>query len=74
NRLPGLPDDGLTLTFDRADALAHEDRQFLTWEHPMLREAMQQVISQESGNSSAIALRHPEMKPGQLLIEALFQI
>jgi len=32
--LPGLDEEGLTLTFSRTTALAHEDREFLTWEHP----------------------------------------
>jgi ATP-dependent helicase HepA len=70
--LPGLSDEGMTVTFSRATALAHEDRQFLTWEHPMVRETMEQVIDQESGNSAAISYRDPQLKPGQLLLEGVF--
>jgi ATP-dependent helicase HepA len=70
--LPGLPGDGLSATFERSDALAHEDRQFLTWEHPLVSGAMEQVIKQQTGNSAAIAVRHPQLKAGQLLLEALF--
>lgn len=70
--LPGLPDEGLTTTFDRRDALAHEDRQFLTWEHPLVTDAMEQILKQQTGNSAAIAVRHPRLKGGQLLLECLF--
>ncbi|MCU7843687.1 MAG: RNA polymerase-associated protein RapA [Candidatus Thiodiazotropha sp. (ex Monitilora ramsayi)] len=71
-QLPGLPPDGLTATLSRSDALSHEDRQFLTWEHPLVNGAMEQVINQQTGNSSAIAVRHPDLKAGQLLLETLF--
>ena len=64
--LPGLPDEGLTVTFDRHDALAHEDRQFLTWEHPLVTGAMEQIVKQQTGNCVAVTVRHPQLKPGQL--------
>lgn len=70
--LPGLPADGLTVTFSRQDALSHEERQFLTWEHPLVRGAMEQVIGIQTGNSSVIACGHPKLKKGQLLLECLF--
>lgn len=70
--LPGLPEEGLSATLERADALAHEDRQFLTWEHPLVTGAMEQIANQQTGNSAAIAVRHPELKGGQLLLECLF--
>ncbi|MCU7815223.1 MAG: RNA polymerase-associated protein RapA [Candidatus Thiodiazotropha sp. (ex Rostrolucina anterorostrata)] len=70
--LPGLPADGMTVTFSRKDALAHEERQFLTWEHPLVSNAMEQIIGQQTGNSAALACRHPRLKAGQLLLECLF--
>ncbi len=72
NSFPGLNEEGLTLTLSRSTALAHEDRQFITWEHPMITEAMQLVVNQESGNSCAISFKHPDLEPGQLLLEGLF--
>ncbi|MES9862556.1 MAG: RNA polymerase-associated protein RapA, partial [Candidatus Thiodiazotropha sp. 4PDIVS1] len=72
--LPGLPTDGLTVTFSRQDALTHEERQFLTWEHPLVRGAMEQVIGIQTGNSSVIACAHPKLKKGQLLLECLFVV
>ncbi len=70
--LPGLGDAGVTVTYSRAAALIHEDRQFLTWEHPMVRETMELIVNQETGNSAAITYRHPKLVPGQLLFEGLY--
>ncbi len=72
--LPGLPTDGLTATYSRSDALAHEERQLLSWEHPLVSGAMEQIIRQQTGNSSALACKHPKLKPGQLLLESLFVV
>ncbi|MCG8029486.1 MAG: RNA polymerase-associated protein RapA [Candidatus Thiodiazotropha taylori] len=72
--LPGLPADGLTATYSRSDALSHEERHFLTWEHPLVRNAMDQVISIQTGNSTAMACRHPKLSKGELLLECLFVV
>ena len=69
---PGLPDDGLTITFDRDTALSNEDIQFLTWEHPMVSESMDMVTSSELGNTAMCALKTKSFKPGTLLAEAVF--
>jgi ATP-dependent helicase HepA len=70
--LPGLGAEGFTQTFSRSTALSHEDRQFFTWEHPLVRDSMQLIVSQESGNSTAIGYRHPRLAAGQLLFEGLY--
>ncbi|MCU7906222.1 MAG: RNA polymerase-associated protein RapA [Candidatus Thiodiazotropha sp. (ex Epidulcina cf. delphinae)] len=72
--LPGLPAEGMTATYSRSDALAHEERQFLTWEHPLVSSAMEQVIGRQTGNSTALACRHPKLKAGRLLLECLFVV
>ncbi len=69
---PRLPEDGLTATFDRASALAHEDREFLTWEHPMAREAMELLTASDLGTSSLILLRDARFKRATLLLELLY--
>jgi len=69
---PGLPADGLTFTYLRDTALSHEDRQFLTWEHPMVRDAMDMLLDGGTGNCTAIAVEHTAIEPGSLLIESLF--
>ena len=68
-QFPELPDDGVTVTLDRAAGLAREDILFLTWEHPMVRGAMDIILNSEHGNAALSILRHPDLDPGQLLIE-----
>ena len=70
---PRLPEDGLTATFDRAQALAHEDREFLTWEHPMTREAMELLTASELGSAALILIRDDARFPrATLLLEILY--
>ncbi len=69
---PQLPTDGVTITYDRGSALAHEDWQFLTWEHPMVREAMEMLLEGENGNSCAIAIRNQELTSNSIYLELLF--
>ena len=73
-QLPGLDEDGITVTFDRATALARDDVAFLTWEHPLMREAMEVVASSELGNAALGTLKHPKIKPGSVLLETIFGI
>jgi ATP-dependent helicase HepA len=69
---PQLPEDGVTITYDRPQALIHEDWQFLTWEHPMVFEAMEMLLERENGNSAAAVIRHEEIKPNSIFLELLF--
>jgi ATP-dependent helicase HepA len=50
-QMPGLPEDGMTVTYDRSAALANEDLHYLTWEHPFVRNAMDMILSSEFGNT-----------------------
>jgi len=69
---PHLSEDGMTVTVNRANALAREELQFMTWEHPMVRAAMDMVLSSETGNAVISVIRHGSLKPGQFLLECLF--
>ena len=68
---PELPEDGLTVTFDRSLALAREDREFLTWEHPMTRGAMAMILDSDLGSCALTILRDPELPTGSLLLEMI---
>ncbi len=74
DRFPGLPADGLTATFDRTDALAHEDREYLTWEHPMVRGAMDMLTSSDLGDAALTVAKHPDFRPGTPLLELLYLV
>lgn len=69
---PGLPEDGMTITYDRQQALSREDIQFLTWEHPLVRGAQDLISLSEFGNTAFCTLKLPPLKPGTLMLEALF--
>lgn len=47
-----LPDEGLSATFHRDTALAREDLAFLTADHPVFRDALDQLLDGTSGNST----------------------
>ncbi|MFT6518043.1 MAG: ATP-dependent helicase HepA [Candidatus Azotimanducaceae bacterium] len=69
---PELPEDGVRYTFDRATALAREDVLFLTWEHPLVQQAIDLVSTDVHGNSTMIAVKHPDLPAGTLLVETLY--
>ena len=68
-QMPGLPEDGMTVTYERSAALASEDLHYLTWEHPFVRNAMDMVLSSEFGNTALIAAEYPAVRAGTLLAE-----
>ena len=72
SRFPGLADDGMTITYDRDTALSFEDAHYLTWEHSMVRAAIDMVVTSESGNTAVTAIRYRDAKPGAMLLECLF--
>jgi ATP-dependent helicase HepA len=71
---PHLTEDGLTVTVRRAQALAREELQFLTWEHPLVTASMDMVLSSETGNATLSTVKHPDLKAGQFFLECLFVV
>ena len=71
---PGLPEDGLTATYDRAKALVREDMQFHTWEHPMVTGSMDMILSGDFGNATLCTLKLQSLKPSTVLLECIFTI
>ncbi len=70
----GLDEDGTTITFDRNVALSNEDMKFITWNHPFTRDAIDTILTNEKGNTSLIAIKSRQFKPGTLMIETYFAI
>ena len=70
--IPGLTEDGMTITFDRNIALTNEDMQFMTWEHPLVSWSIDAVLSSELGNSALTVVKDDRYKPGTLLLECLY--
>ncbi len=69
---PCLPDEGTTVTCDRTRALGREDIGFLTWDHPMVRGAIDLTLSSEKGNSSIVVWKDPSVDAPAILIEAIY--
>jgi ATP-dependent helicase HepA len=65
-------DEGVTITYDRDQALSREDMQFLTWEHPMVQGGMDLVLSGSMGNTAVALIKNKALKPGTVLLELLY--
>ncbi|MBB3048712.1 ATP-dependent helicase HepA [Litorivivens lipolytica] len=66
---PHLSEEGLTGTFDRQRALSREDMAFLSWEHPLVRDAMELIVNGELGSASISTLSVKGLPAGSLLLE-----
>jgi ATP-dependent helicase HepA len=71
---PELPEEGATVTLDRSIGLAREDMLFLTFEHPLVRGAIDLILNSEHGNAALSVVRHEDLDPGQLLVEAIYVV
>lgn len=71
---PYVPEDGVTVTVNREIALAREDMQYLSWEHPMVVAAMDLVLSDNVGSAVLSVVKSAELREGQYLLECLFLI
>ena len=67
---PSIPDEGISVTFERKRALSREDISFLSWDHPMAIGAIDMVLGSGTGAASFGILRGGGM-PG-ILLEAVF--
>ncbi len=66
---PGLPAEGLTVTCDRRRALAREEIQLLTWDHPLVTGALELLLGSAHGNSSFA--KWPDPRSSGLYLEAI---
>ena len=71
---PGLSEDGITITFDREVALAREDAQFITWEHPLIRNGLDLILSGDTGSSTISLLKNKALPVGTLLVELIYVV
>jgi ATP-dependent helicase HepA len=69
---PELPEEGTIVTCDRTRALSREDMGFLSWDHPMVRGAIDLMLSAEKGNSSIVVWKKVPKDAPPILIEAIY--
>jgi len=71
-QFPGVPEGGVTLTFQRAQALEREELVFLTWDHPMIEDIMDMILDEALGQANATAISNSRFPKGIMLIEATY--
>ncbi|MBJ7222826.1 MULTISPECIES: RNA polymerase-associated protein RapA [unclassified Brenneria] len=71
---PGLPQDGCTITFDREQALSREDAQFISWEHPLIRNGLDLILSGDTGSCAVSLLKNKALPVGTLLAELIYVV
>ncbi|MFN0066004.1 MAG: helicase-related protein [Limisphaerales bacterium] len=69
-QFPGLPAEGMIVTFDRAHALGREEVAFLTWDHPLVTGALDLLAGGERGGTACAVW--PDAPVDGLLLEAVF--
>ncbi|WP_413483410.1 RNA polymerase-associated protein RapA [Morganella psychrotolerans] len=71
---PGLPEDGCTVTFRREQALSREDTQFISWEHPIIRNGLDLILSGDTGSCAVSVLKNKALPVGTLLTELIYVV
>lgn len=71
---PGLKEDGMTITYLREKALVREDMSFLSWEHPMVSEAMDMILESEVGNVTMSTIAIKGLPTGMLFLETIHTV
>ncbi len=69
---PGLPPDGCTVTFDRERALLREEVQFMSWEHPLIRNGLDFILSGHTGCCAVALLKNRVLPVGTMLLELVY--
>ncbi|MGI2260392.1 RNA polymerase-associated protein RapA [Shewanella sp. GXUN23E] len=69
---PGLPEDGLTVTFDRDTALSRDDIALITQEHPLVQTALDLITGSETGSTSVAVLKNKALPAGTLFVELIY--
>jgi ATP-dependent helicase HepA len=59
DQFPAIPEDGMSVTFDRTRALSREDLVFMSWDHPLVRSTFDLLLGSESGNASFAVWKSP---------------
>ncbi|GAA0854215.1 RNA polymerase-associated protein RapA [Aliiglaciecola litoralis] len=71
-QLPGLEEDGMTITYERKTATSLEHVHFFSWDHPMVQHAMDTITTDVHGKSAIGMQRDKSLPPGFFWLECLF--
>ena len=70
--LPGLDEEGMTITYERTTATLLEHVTFFSWDHPMIHHAMDMLTTDVIGKSSIAFCRDKSKPAGAYWLECLF--
>ena len=69
---PGLPEDGVTVTFSRDTALSRDDIALITQEHPLVQTGLDLITGSETGSTSVAVLKNKALPAGTLFLELIY--
>ena len=74
--IEGLPldEEGMTLTFERQQALQREEIDFITHEHPLMRAIYELSSTSTFGNTAVAMLKSAAVPQGMVLLEVNFRV
>lgn len=72
--LPGLPSEGKTFTTKRSVALARDDIDLLTWDHPLVQGLLEILTTGELGTAAVMQFTTQALPAGTILLEALITL
>lgn len=72
SHLPGLHEEGMTITYERETATQLEHLHFLSWDHPLVNNAMDMVLMDVLGKCSVALHTDKSLPAGYFWLECLF--
>lgn len=72
SQIPGLHDEGMTVTYERETATQLEHIQYLTWDHPLVHNAIDMLLSDVQGKSSLSFVAQKNKPAGFFWLECFF--
>ncbi len=74
SQLPGLSDEGMKITYDRATALAFEQVHFISQDHPLVQHALDMVLTEPMGKSAMALTKDKTLPVGYYWLECMFVV
>ena len=71
---PGINEDGISITFDREQALTREEWQFGSWDHPIIRDSFEMFLQDHNGTACVALYPNKKLPAGTLLVEFLYMV
>jgi ATP-dependent helicase HepA len=70
--LPGLDDEGMTITYERQVATQLEHVRFLSWDHPLVHHAIDTVLTDVQGKSAIGLCNNKQLPQGAYWVEYVY--